>query len=80
MTEEFVREGKSGGNYDSKLPSSVPMLRFLYELCWVLVYIHTLTNLPSSYSPNLCVYVFGLLKVRRKWVISGPWRVADSEL
>ncbi|CAH8349699.1 unnamed protein product [Eruca vesicaria subsp. sativa] len=37
VTEEFVRELKNGGNYDSKLPSSVPMLRFLYELCWVLV-------------------------------------------
>ncbi|XP_009109857.1 THO complex subunit 2 [Brassica rapa] len=36
VTEEFVREGKSG-SYGSKLPSSVPMLRFLYELCWVLV-------------------------------------------
>ncbi|CAA7023649.1 unnamed protein product [Microthlaspi erraticum] len=36
VTEEFVREGKNG-NYGSKLPSSVPMLRFLYELCWNLV-------------------------------------------
>ncbi|KAL0698843.1 hypothetical protein Bca4012_054965 [Brassica carinata] len=36
VTEEFVRDGKNG-NYGSKLPSSVPMLRFLYELCWVLV-------------------------------------------
>ncbi|XP_023644586.1 THO complex subunit 2 isoform X2 [Capsella rubella] len=36
VTEEFVREGKNG-NYGTKLPSSVPMLRFLYELCWILV-------------------------------------------
>ncbi|KAF8097255.1 hypothetical protein N665_0292s0034 [Sinapis alba] len=37
VTEEFVREGKNG-NYGSKLPGgSVPMLRFLYELCWILV-------------------------------------------
>ncbi|CAN8291333.1 unnamed protein product [Cochlearia groenlandica] len=36
VTDEFVREGKSG-NYGSNLPSSVPMLRFLYELCWVMV-------------------------------------------
>ena len=44
VTEEFVREGKSG-SYGSKLPSSVPMLRFLYELCWVLVYTRSHTNL-----------------------------------
>ncbi|CAH2033971.1 unnamed protein product [Thlaspi arvense] len=36
VTEEFVREAKNG-NYGSKLPSSVPMLRFLYEFCWILV-------------------------------------------
>ncbi|AAG03121.1 F5A9.22 [Arabidopsis thaliana] len=36
VTEEFVREGKNG-NYGTKLPSSVPMLRFLYELSWILV-------------------------------------------
>ncbi|KAG2269612.1 hypothetical protein Bca52824_064167 [Brassica carinata] len=36
VTDEFVREGKNG-NYCSKLLNSVPMLRFLYELCWILV-------------------------------------------
>lgn len=40
VTEEFVREGKNG-NYGTKLPSSVPMLRFLYELSWILVYTQT---------------------------------------
>ncbi|XP_010531606.1 PREDICTED: THO complex subunit 2-like [Tarenaya hassleriana] len=36
VTEEFLRECKNG-NYGSKLPSSVPMLRFVYELCWTMV-------------------------------------------
>ncbi|XP_010556226.1 PREDICTED: THO complex subunit 2 [Tarenaya hassleriana] len=36
VTEEFVRDCKNG-SYGSKLHSSVPMLRFVYELCWTLV-------------------------------------------
>ena len=66
VTEEFVREGKSG-SYGSKLPSSVPMLRFLYELCWVLVY--TLTHKPSLPISPIYAYVFELLKVRRNGFI-----------
>lgn len=59
VTEEFVREGKNG-NYGTKLPSSVPMLRFLYELCWILVYTHTTLLFVLS---NHCPYMlFEFLK------------------
>ncbi|XWS64052.1 hypothetical protein CRYUN_Cryun06bG0153900 [Craigia yunnanensis] len=36
ITEEIIREGKNG-NSNFSFPSSVPMLRFLYELCWTMV-------------------------------------------
>ncbi|XP_017971051.1 PREDICTED: THO complex subunit 2 isoform X3 [Theobroma cacao] len=36
ITEEILREGKSG-NSNFSFSSSVPMLRFLYELCWTMV-------------------------------------------
>ncbi|KAK7836659.1 tho complex subunit 2, partial [Quercus suber] len=36
VTEELVRELKNG-NPSFKLSEPVPMLRFLYELCWTLV-------------------------------------------
>lgn len=37
ITEECLREWKNG-NTNFKLPDSVPMLRFLYELCWTMVF------------------------------------------
>lgn len=52
VTEEFVREGKNG-NYGTKLPSSIPMLRFLYEFCWILVH----TNNTSLRTIQSRVYV-----------------------
>ncbi|MCL7046579.1 hypothetical protein MKW94_030124 [Papaver nudicaule] len=36
ITAECIREWKNG-NTSYKLPNSVPMLRFLYELCWTMV-------------------------------------------
>ena len=36
ITEESVKELKNG-NSSFKFPNSVPVLRFLYELCWTLV-------------------------------------------
>ncbi|XP_022776561.1 THO complex subunit 2 isoform X2 [Durio zibethinus] len=36
ITEEILREGKNG-NSNFSFSSSVPMLRFLYELCWTMV-------------------------------------------
>ncbi|OVA14452.1 THO complex [Macleaya cordata] len=36
ITEEYLREWKNG-NSNFKVPNSVPMLRFLYELCWTMV-------------------------------------------
>lgn len=56
VTEEFVREGKNG-NYGSKLPSSVPMLRFLYELCWNLVHAHKPLFLFHNLRIALCICV-----------------------
>lgn len=37
VTDEFVRELKNG-NPSFKLPHPVPLLRFLYELCWSMVH------------------------------------------
>ncbi|XWS34347.1 hypothetical protein CRYUN_Cryun21dG0031800 [Craigia yunnanensis] len=37
LTEEILREGKHG-NSNFLFSSSVPMLRFLYELCWTMVH------------------------------------------
>jgi THO complex subunit 2 len=54
VTEEFVREGKNG-NYGTKLPSSVPMLRFLYELSWILVYTQTPPSLPTTIQSRVYV-------------------------
>lgn len=36
ITDDLLREWKSG-NPSFKAPNPVPMLRFLYELCWTLV-------------------------------------------
>ncbi|XVE74551.1 hypothetical protein DITRI_Ditri12bG0026000 [Diplodiscus trichospermus] len=36
ITEEIIREGKNG-NSNFSFSLSVPMLRFLYELCWTMV-------------------------------------------
>ncbi|OMO88902.1 hypothetical protein CCACVL1_08125 [Corchorus capsularis] len=37
ITEEIIREGKNG-NSNFSFSSSVPMLRFIYELCWAMVH------------------------------------------
>ncbi|XAR65132.1 hypothetical protein NMG60_11009111 [Bertholletia excelsa] len=36
VTDDCIREWKNG-NLSFKVPNPVPMLRFLYELCWVMV-------------------------------------------
>ncbi|CAK9165959.1 unnamed protein product [Ilex paraguariensis] len=36
ITDDCIKEWKNG-NYSFKLPNQVPMLRFLYELCWTMV-------------------------------------------
>ncbi|KAJ9135684.1 hypothetical protein P3X46_032837 [Hevea brasiliensis] len=36
VTEEYMHEWKSG-NQNFRFPNPVPMLRFLYELCWTMV-------------------------------------------
>lgn len=43
ITDEFVKESRNG-NFNSLAASPVPMLRFVYELCWNVVRASTIRS------------------------------------